>query len=94
MSRSKKLERAHIVNLNYLCATPEQYEEWRRVARLSPPPYESWFCTDCTPQYQLEMKEKGWCARPEIKFRRNKDGGVEGYAPSKSSDYIRVGELF
>jgi len=40
------------------------------------------------------MKEKGWCARPEIKFRRNKDGGVEGYAPSKSSDYIRVGELF
>jgi len=86
MSRSKNLEREHIVRMAYLCATPEQYEEWRRAARLSPPPYESWFCTDCTPAYQAEMKAKGWCARPEIRFKRS-DEGIVGYVPSKNTEW-------
>jgi hypothetical protein len=89
--RSKNQVREHIVNLNYLCATPEQYEEWRRAARLSPPPYDSWICTDCTPEYQAKMKAKGWCARPEIRFKRTQRDGIEGFVPSK---HIRSGELF
>lgn len=81
--RSKDLEREHIVKMVYLCATPEQYADWKRAARMSPPSYESWFCTDCTPEYQREMKQKGWCARPYIQFKRTKEDGLVGFAPPK-----------
>lgn len=85
-------EKEKAVNTHYLCATPEQFEEWRRASRLSLPPFPAYFCADCTPSYQLEMKKKGWCARPEIKFKRTAADGIEGYLPTKRT--IRSGELF
>lgn len=84
-------ERERIVKMHYKCATLDQYEEWRKAARLSPPAFPAWFCADCTPQYQLEMKKKGWCVRLEVKFKRTASDGIEGYLPSK---HTRTGELF
>lgn len=90
MSRTEFREK--VSKIVYLCATPEQYEEWRKAARLHGPPLDSWFCTDCTPVYQLEMKKKGWCVRPEIRFKKSAGEGIEGYLPTKHKD--RTGELF
>lgn len=86
--KSRDLERERIVKTVYLCATPEQFAGWKRAARLSPPPFPGYFCTDCTPSYQREMKEKGWCARPEIRFKKTKEGDIEGYLPPK---HVHVG---
>lgn len=82
--KSKELRREQIVKMAYLCATPEQYEDWRQAARMSKPSLDSWFCTDCTPSYQREMKKKNWCMRPEIRFKKTKDGDIEGYCPPKN----------
>lgn len=76
--------------LSYECATSDQLYEWRKMARLLAPPKDSWFCTDCTPSYKLEMMRQNRCERPEIKFRR-RDDGIEGFVPSRHN---RTGELF
>lgn len=86
--KDKDLRRQKIVNMAYLCATPEQYADWKAAARLCNTSYESWFCTDCTPSYQREMKKKNWCMRPEIRFKKTKDGDIEGFCPPKNVHII------
>lgn len=83
--------RRRIVNMHYPCATYRQYKEWRDAARLQPPAFPAWFCTDCTPEYQRQMKAEGKCARPEVKFRVTPYDGIEGFIPTKHN---RSGELF
>ena len=73
--------RQTVFNINYICATPAQYNEWKDRARLSRPNLSAWFCTDCTPQYQVEMKAQNKCARPYIKFRRMREEGEVGGDP-------------
>lgn len=63
------------------CTTPEKYEAWVNVAANIKPPYSTWFCTDCTPTFAARSRMRGVCDYPEIKFRRDKDGGLEGYFP-------------
>lgn len=79
-----------IVKMHYPCATFKQYDDWRKVARMVRPPMPGWFCTDCTPEYQKDMKAEGKCARPEIRFRMTATDGVEGFVPSGR---VRRGEL-
>jgi hypothetical protein len=73
-------ERAKVVQGSYPCASDDQYKEWKTTARMMRPPTNTWFCTDCTPQYQREMKAQQLCSRPEIRFRSGADG-IEGYLP-------------
>lgn len=84
-------EREKAISTAYLCATSEQFEDWRRAARLSPPPFPAYFCADCTPSYKMAMMKKGWCARTDIRFKKTSNDGIEGFVPSKHN---RTGELF
>ena len=77
----KRDEAERVRKLNYKCATDKQYREWREAARNSPPSMSAWFCTDCTPAYQKKMLEQGKCARPDIKFKLDEDGGCAGFVP-------------
>jgi hypothetical protein len=71
--------RRRVVSMHYPCATAAQYNEWKERARLSRPNLSAWFCTDCTPQYQAEMKAQNKCVRPEIKFKLvREEDGVDG----------------
>jgi hypothetical protein len=60
-----------------MCTTSKNYEKWVEVARMSLPPYDTLFCTDCTPEYQSRMKEEGRCENPDIVFVVE-NGMVEG----------------
>jgi hypothetical protein len=60
-----------------MCTDRETYEKWVEVARMSRPPFDTLFCTDCTPEYQSRMKEEGRCENPDIVFVIE-DGMVEG----------------
>ncbi len=63
------------------CFDRESYRLWHKAARDASPgalgP-----CTDCTPARKMLMKEQGRCERPEIKFRYDDDGFIEGFWPS------------
>lgn len=56
----------------YRCATKAQYAEWRKAAKLCLPPKSSWFCTDCTAEYQHKMKIAGKCVFPKFKIKKEK----------------------
>ena len=53
-----------------------QFLKWQRAAHLaiprrgaiSPRLASTTYCTDCTSEYQDDMKEQGRCAYPETKF--------------------------
>jgi hypothetical protein len=59
------------------CTDRKTYATWVEAARMNAPPYDTLFCTDCTPEYQSRMKEEGRCENPEIVFVVE-DGMVEG----------------
>lgn len=61
------------------CTTSEEYAEWMKEARKIKPPYTTWFCTDCTPEFAAMNRSRGTCDYPKIRFRKDKDGGIEGY---------------
>lgn len=82
-----KLLKLHVKRIPN-CATFEQFKEWRMTTMSSMPPYKSWFCTDCTPQYQNEMKNQGRCDHLYIRFENFQDG-VEGYIDSYDQDLHR-----
>ena len=79
-----KLLRIHVKRIP-VCATFEQYKEWRLTAMNILPPAKSWFCTDCTPQFQKQMKSEGRCDHPYIRFEHYYDG-IEGYIDSNDQD--------
>ena len=58
------------------CATSKQYEAWRAAASIAKPL--CGFCTDCTPDYQSEMKGAGRCENPRVAFVCGDDGEWEG----------------
>lgn len=57
------------------CATPEQYQAWRQIARRILPG-NAGFCEDCTPEYAVEMRLQGRCEHPEIIFDEHGNGCV------------------
>jgi len=80
MKDYKELLRFHVKRIPN-CSTPEQFEEWRTFASQQTPSYTSWFCTDCTPEFQLKHKKQGTCDHPYIKFKRI-EGSLDGYVPA------------
>lgn len=68
------------------CSTQEQFDEWRTFASQQKPSYTTWFCTDCTPEFQLKHKQQGTCDFPYIKFKRV-EGSLDGNVPSDWSDH-------
>jgi len=88
-AKKKKAKKTGL-HVKYRCATPEQYEKWRKVARLIPPPVTSWFCTDCTPEYQKGMMRQRKCARSYIKFETSREEGYVGFVPSLRKKVVEV----
>lgn len=70
------------------CSTPEQFKEWRSFAQQQVPSFTTWFCTDCTPVFQLQHKKQGICDHPYIKFKKI-EGSMDGYVPSDWSEEHR-----
>lgn len=60
------------------CTNYDEFVEWRKFASSYRPPHSIWFCTDCTPSFQLKMRKEGKCDHPYIKFRLAGDD-IEGY---------------
>ncbi len=64
------------------CATRIHYELWRAGVRASNTGVmRDGFCTDCTQKYKYTMMQEGRCEHPEIRFREDDDGFIEGFLP-------------
>lgn len=72
------------------CTNQPMFLEWIESARQSNMtlnrsdellPY----CVDCTPEYQQEMIEQDRCDYPQVRFRLDRDGLIEGYLPGKKN---------
>lgn len=68
----------------------EQWDTWRALARASHLNSKVGYCTDCLPEYQVKMLDKGRCAHPEVRFGMDKDGFVCGYLPTSTAGYKSV----
>lgn len=67
------------------CSTPEQFQEWREAALFCKPPFNIWFCQDCTPRFQRENLKKGTCDHEYIQFY-TKNGEIEGFIPQYQAE--------
>jgi hypothetical protein len=65
----------------------KQYEVWRELARMSRP--HSGICTDCTPEHKFEMERQGKCDYPQVVFKVNKEGDLDGYLPAQLKKELR-----
>jgi hypothetical protein len=69
--------------------TQEQWEEWHAAAEVcrllanKPGRAAVAYCTDCTPEYQAQMKARGRCGWPTVTFVRNHGDAVYGRRPGK-----------
>lgn len=70
--------------------TQEQYDEWKRLARLSlvGPRYGA--CVDCTPQFQGEMIRQGLCENPHVTFRMVCVKQSENRIAQELQGYVRL----
>jgi len=57
----------------------KEFSEWTKLARLLHPHPNHGFCEDCTETYKIQMLKQGRCEFPEVKFKKSRDGGLEGY---------------
>ena len=77
------------------CFPVDLWVLWKQAARIARPPtcrFNPW-CSDCTPEYQALMLAEERCGHPEVQFRLDEDGMLEGYiTPSRNGKYIPVAE--
>jgi hypothetical protein len=88
MTDFKDLLRFHVKRVPN-CSTPEQFKEWRSFAQQQIPSYTSWFCTDCTPEFQLKHKKQGTCDHSYIKFKKI-EGSLDGFVPAEWADHHKT----
>lgn len=66
------------------CSDSGTFKLWvaeaRRVGGLNA---KTGFCIDCLPDFKRKHMRAGTCNSPQIKFRVDADGFIEGYAPGK-----------
>lgn len=62
-----------------------EWATWREFARRSGAIVN--YCADCTPEYQAKMVKLDLCGHPDVQFRQDADGFIEGYRPA--SPYAR-----
>jgi len=65
----------------------KQYSDWVKFARHSHPHPNHGYCEDCTLEYKTEMLKQNRCEFPEVKFKKSRDGGLEGF---RSAAEIKV----
>jgi hypothetical protein len=64
-----------------------QYKAWREAAKISShTTLHAGVCTDCTPEYQAQMKAERRCENPHVKFRTNQEGILVGYVDSYKTE--------
>lgn len=73
-----------MINGKPRCFSQEAWLLWLEAARSALPPRnglrEHRWCSDCTPEYKQKMVDAKRCAHPEVLFRVDEDGFLEGYA--------------
>jgi len=67
------------------CTNYDEFWEWRKLANASLPPYSTWFCTDCTKEFQSKMIKENKCDHPYISFKLV-HGDIEGYVSKQDDD--------
>jgi len=65
----------------------KQYTDWVKFARHAHPHPNHGYCEDCTLEYKTEMLKQNRCEFPEVKFKKSRDGGLEGF---RSAAEIKV----
>lgn len=66
------------------CTSRKDYDLWCAVAKTHKITVEiAGFCTDCRPEFKRKHMAAGNCSNPNIRFRVDSDGFVEGYVPGK-----------
>ena len=69
-----------------LCSNQDNYERWRDASRTcNSTTLIAGFCSDCSRKFQVAMIEQDRCEHPEVRFREDEDGWVEGYIPKKGA---------
>ena len=58
-------------------------DEAASVDDTTTPPSHSGYCQFCTPEYQAEMIAQRKCVHPNVTFRLDEEGGVEGVRPKR-----------
>lgn len=69
------------------CTDSHTHELWKHVARYvgGVDKRATDFCCDCLPAFQERMLLDGRCERPEIRFRKDKIGFIEGFVPKEKA---------
>jgi hypothetical protein len=60
-------------------ADRKQFADWVKFARFSKPHPNHSYCEDCTAEYKDKMVKQNRCGFPEVKFKKCRDGGFEGF---------------
>jgi hypothetical protein len=76
---------AHHVKRVPRCTTHAQFAEWRKAAAFYKPPFNIWFCQDCTPSFQRKNIKQGTCDHEYVQFY-TKNGEIEGFIPTSQYD--------
>lgn len=66
----------------------EDWDGWRLIARKTYIDKRAGYCIDCTASYQARMVEEGRCEKPDIIFRIDSDGMLEGRMPYIKRAYV------
>lgn len=62
--------------------TRKTWEAYKDACRYGGGHYS--MCTDCTPEYKAQMEREMLCSHPEIEFRQDEDGIIEGFRPAQT----------
>lgn len=70
----------------------EQMQIWHQAMMQSKIGVQStWVCTDCTPVYQLKMKQEGRCENPHVLFKKEYENKHAG--PARDDEWVTVGHV-
>ena len=82
-----KLQRQEQKRFPACFSSREQFDGWKVIARMSHP--HSGICTDCSPEHKFEMERQNRCMYPQVVFKVNKEGDLEGYLPAQLKKEMR-----
>lgn len=63
------------------CTDKDSWRRWENVLKTygkDVRPGRAYFCTDCTPEFAKKHRRTGTCNHPNIVFKFDKDGFIEG----------------
>ena len=80
---SRTMRVVHYENGVPKCTDQVTYQRWKKTLDSLDRNPACDFCLDCNQGYQAKMIEAGRCENPDIRFRADADGMIEGYLPAQ-----------